>query len=172
MKEFFISDEKDELIGNNKIEGYVNKIKDNYFFAGNIEIYITTKIFNLNIAVYQRSNTNEDFTQIALFTPGTSTKEYILINFENNIHYNLLIQKNSKENLNIYDKNKAAINIIDLNLIKLKKILFLNFIFNQIKLKTILFIYIWEIIKIIMKIYIDICYHTKKRNILQKIKKL
>ena len=61
IKEFFISDEKDELIGNNKIEGYVNKIKDNYFFAGNIEIYITRKIFNLNIAAYERSNTNEDF---------------------------------------------------------------------------------------------------------------
>ena len=79
IKEFFISDKKDELIGNNKIEGYVIKIKDNYFFAGNIEIYITTRIFNLNIAVYERSNTNEDFTQIALFTPGTSTKEYIFL---------------------------------------------------------------------------------------------
>ena len=61
IKEFFISDKKDELIGNNKIEGYVIKIKDNYFFAGNIEIYITRKIFNLNIAAYERSNTNEDF---------------------------------------------------------------------------------------------------------------
>lgn len=45
---------------------------------------------------------------------------------------------------------------MNLNLIKLTKILFLNFIFNQKKIKTILFIYIWEIIKIIMKIYIDI----------------
>ena len=110
LKEFFISDEKDEIIGNNKIEGYVNKIKDNYFFAGNIEIYITTKIFNLNIVVYERSNTNEDFTQYALFTLGTSTKEFILINFENHNHYNLLIEKIIKVDINTFDKNKAAIN--------------------------------------------------------------
>lgn len=40
LREFFISEDNDPALTNNKLEGYINKIKDNYFFAGNIEIYI------------------------------------------------------------------------------------------------------------------------------------
>ena len=79
LQEFFINEENDQILTNKKLDGYIDKIKDDYFFAGNIEIYIATKVFNLNIAIYEQNNLNEDYKHYSLFTPQTTTKEFILI---------------------------------------------------------------------------------------------
>ena len=107
LKEFFINDENDGTLYNNKIEGYINKIKDNQFFAGNIEIYLTTKIFNINIAVYQFDSSINEFTQISFFASESSSKEYLIINYVNNSHYNLLkLKLNSNKKMNYQNNTK------------------------------------------------------------------
>lgn len=68
----------------------LKKIKENKFFDENIKIYATTKLFNLNIVIYERKNINENYTQYSLFTPQVILREYFLIDFEERVHYNLL----------------------------------------------------------------------------------
>ena len=46
LKEFFNEDEGDPILLNYKLDGYINKIKENVFFAGVIEIYIAFKLLN------------------------------------------------------------------------------------------------------------------------------
>ena len=43
LKEFFAEDEEDQILVNNKIEGYIEKINENMFFAGNVEINLAKK---------------------------------------------------------------------------------------------------------------------------------
>ena len=77
---------------------YIETIKEDKFFAGAMEIYLVVKIFNINIALYERNTELEDFTQYALFSPESGTKETITVNFENRSHYNLIRINNSLEN--------------------------------------------------------------------------
>ena len=109
IKEFFINNENDEILCDNKLKGYINKIKDNKFFAGNIEIYLTTKIFDINIALYKYDSSINEFTQISFFGSESSSKEYLIINYANNSHYNLLkLKLNSDKKMN-YQKNTKKI---------------------------------------------------------------
>ena len=110
LKNFFILDEVDEAIGNNILEGYINKIKDDHLFDGHIKIFKTTKIFNLSIAIYERNNANEDYTQYDIFISATSSEEYIIINFEETLLYNILKEKNTKTDNKIFEKNISKIN--------------------------------------------------------------
>lgn len=109
LQEFFISEENDQILTNKKLDGYIDKIKVDYFCAGNIEINIATKIFNINIAIYEQNNLKEDYKHYSLFTLQTTTKEFILINFEERGHYNLLKIKIIKNEENLYKKNTKAI---------------------------------------------------------------
>ena len=86
LKEFFINDKNDEILCDNKLKGYINKIKDNKFFAGNIEIYLTTKIFDINIALYKYDSSINEFTRISFFGTESNSKEYLIINYVNNSH--------------------------------------------------------------------------------------
>ena len=74
LKEFFYTDQADPILANNKIDGYVDKIKEDGFFAGIIELYLSVKILNINIAVYERNNTTEYFKQYAFFEPNSGIK--------------------------------------------------------------------------------------------------
>ena len=107
LKEFFINDKNDEILCDNKLKGYINKIKDNKFFAGNIEIYLTTKIFDINIALYKYDSSINEFTQISFFGTESSSKEYLIINYVNNSHYNLLkLKLNSNKKMNYQNNTK------------------------------------------------------------------
>ena len=81
-----------------------------------IKKYITTKLFNINIAIYEREYINENFKQYSLFIPESLSNEVMIINFEGRSHYNLLKlkdeKKDSKEYLNIINdiKNNWFIN--------------------------------------------------------------
>ena len=43
-----LEDKNDPILENNKIEAYIEQIKENKFFAGVVEIYIAAKIFQFN----------------------------------------------------------------------------------------------------------------------------
>ena len=57
---------------------------------------MAAKIFSLNIDIYEIFNNRTYYTPYALFKPDSNTEEYILINFENRSHYNLLKLKVKK----------------------------------------------------------------------------
>ena len=61
LKEFFILDTEDPILVNDELEEYLEKIKENKCFAGNIEINIAAKIFNVNIAVYEKPNFDSNY---------------------------------------------------------------------------------------------------------------
>lgn len=97
LKEFFSEEEDDPILLNYKLEGYINKIKENAFFAGTIEFYIAVKLLNINIAIYERNTEMDDFTQYSFFQPESATDEYIILNLENRGHFNLInIDKEKK----------------------------------------------------------------------------
>ena len=52
IKPFFLSDNTDETILNIKLEKYIEKIKENYFYGGIIELGIISNYYDLNISVY------------------------------------------------------------------------------------------------------------------------
>ena len=90
LKEFFLEDENGPILANNKIFGYLNKIKEDKFFSSSLEIYIASIILEINIAIYERTNTNDNFKQYSLFLSQNNIDDYMLINFEGRCHYNLL----------------------------------------------------------------------------------
>ena len=65
---FFNNTQNDPIIVNKKLDGHTETIKENKFFASAMEIYLSVKIFNINIAIYERNTELEDFTQNALFS--------------------------------------------------------------------------------------------------------
>ena len=109
LKEFFVEDEEDQILVNNKIEGYIEKIKENMFFAGNVEINLAAKIFAINIAIYEIINNNKYYTPYAIFTPESNPEDIILINLERRNHYNLLKLKDNKYKISFYETNSKAI---------------------------------------------------------------
>ena len=105
LKDFFLSEAADPVIVNTKLDGYINKIKEDKFFAGNIEIFLTTKIFNINIAIYEREYNKENFKLYSHFIPESLSKEVLIINFEGRSHYNLLKLKEGTKDLKEYENN-------------------------------------------------------------------
>ena len=55
---FFLNSEEgvDNVIINIKLEHYIDKIREDSFYAGNIELAISSIIFNLNISIYTSEN--------------------------------------------------------------------------------------------------------------------
>ena len=56
IKPFFLSDNTDDTILNIKLGNYIEKIKDNYFYWGIIEMGIISNYYDLNINVYIYDN--------------------------------------------------------------------------------------------------------------------
>ena len=67
LRNFFDTTQNDPILVNKKLEGYIETIKEDKFFVCAMEIYLAVKIFNINIALYERNTELEDFTQYALF---------------------------------------------------------------------------------------------------------
>jgi hypothetical protein len=118
LKEFFIEDKNDPILANNKIEAYIEQIKENKFLAGVVEIYIAAKIFNIIIAVYEQLKFNSDFTPYSIFHPDSQADDYLLVNFENRNHYNLLSIRGKNKDKNIIENKYNDIDQKQVNLFK------------------------------------------------------
>ena len=59
--EYFLSSGEglDEIIVNRKFDNYVNEIQKDGFYAGNLEIAISSILFNLNITIYKLINESD-----------------------------------------------------------------------------------------------------------------
>ena len=51
LKEFFVDQNKDPILENNKLDGYIEKIMQNNCSSGNIEISIASKNFQITIGI-------------------------------------------------------------------------------------------------------------------------
>ena len=110
------------------MEGYINQIKNNYFFAGIIEISMASLIFNKNIIIYKTNynsnqnilNDGENAEYYHLFTTDNDNSDIdkinildhpILLLFDEQInHYSLLLYNNKKNNIEDINNSKNKIN--------------------------------------------------------------
>ena len=83
--------ERMRILTNIKYDNYIEEIKKDKFFAGNIEIAISSLLFNLNISIYkltdQQDNEYTHFTNIwkdinALSYPGVEVIMIYIIKFD------------------------------------------------------------------------------------------
>jgi len=80
-----------------KIENYIEEIKNDKFYESNIELAVSSILFNLNLSLYIDENSTDTF-----YTHYTNiwkdiyddTNDIMLVLFTNNIHYSLLSEKN------------------------------------------------------------------------------
>ena len=87
---------KDDIIVNLKFEQYIEKIKEDTFYSGNIEISTSTILFDINVTIYKLLNENDD--EYTFYTniwkeEFNKNKKYILLLFEGNNHFSLLTYK-------------------------------------------------------------------------------
>ena len=95
---FFLPPEEglDDIIVNRKYDNYIEEIKQDGFYAGNIELAITYILFNLNISVYRLLNDQDTiYTHYTNIWKDINDKKYkfILILFSGNNHYLLMTLK-------------------------------------------------------------------------------
>ena len=99
---FFSDDETqtDQILVNMKYDNYLEEIKNDGFYAGNLELALASIIFKLNICIYTPTEEIEKeykhFTNI-WFDINDPNYEIILILFSNNNHYSLLSYNNSEK---------------------------------------------------------------------------
>ena len=89
IKEFFIEDAKDGVIINIRIENYIEKIQEDAFYRGIIEIGLVTINQNINISVYKSDNEEGNFH--SHFTNVWKIIKIIYIRFHNIDRLNYLI---------------------------------------------------------------------------------
>ena len=121
LKEFFLEDKIDDVIVITKINNYLEKIKENKFHGGNIEMSIFIKLYQVNISIYiLQSNDNDYYTHysniwhpdknhdrflVLLFSPGQHF-DYLQLFDNNNLNY---INKDNNEAMNNLNKNNRDI---------------------------------------------------------------
>ena len=107
IKEFFLEDEADEVLEDYKLNAYIENIKENFFYGGIIELSIFARYLNLNIFIYTKINDDDNFyTYFLNISKNENNNNFILIEFYNDNHYNLLRIKN--ENTIIKNKNSKT----------------------------------------------------------------
>ena len=107
------------------IEDYIELIKNNTFYSGDLEIAKTKEIFNLNLAVYRKSINNNNGDIIYTFdlyynTPNTNfiNDLIILVYYPQKRHYGQLHYKKSNNLLNDNNCNKEKVNPVNSKKIK------------------------------------------------------
>ena len=116
IKNFFIEDSNDPVIVNYKINNYIEKIKENYFLGGIIEISLFLTIFKTNISIYTLNDENDNIYQY--FTniwENNDIDKICLIRYENGNHFSLLQINDDNDlkktiNNNIKDGDISLIN--------------------------------------------------------------
>ena len=56
IKQFFLENNTDDIIVNTKINTYIEKIKENKFYGGIIEISIFINLYKVNVSLYKLEN--------------------------------------------------------------------------------------------------------------------
>ena len=91
--------QKIEILENNSLSKtqYINKMKEDGFYAGDLEISIASKIFNINIATYRpASSTTLSF--INYFSNDENyNRDLLILIYINNNHYKIAYYKNNDE---------------------------------------------------------------------------
>jgi len=116
IKNFFIEDSNDPVIVNYKINNYIEKIKENCFWGGIIEISLFSTIFKTNISIYTLNDENDNIYQY--FTniwENNDIDKICLIRYENGNHFSLLQINDDNDlkkriNNNIKDADISIIN--------------------------------------------------------------
>ena len=97
IKPFFLSDNTDDTILNIKLENYIEKIKENYFYGGIIEMGIISNYYDLNISVYISDNNNLDnYIHYTNIWKENNIKNIMILHYDNRIeHFSILQSLNS-----------------------------------------------------------------------------
>ena len=97
-------------------KNYINHIKENSFFAGDLELSQCIYLFKINIAVYALSTNNNEYNFVNFYENINSQEKnpLVILEYIDNIkHYQLLTSlnhiENVKDQLNINKKNKFQI---------------------------------------------------------------
>lgn len=123
IKNFFIEDNNDPVIINYKINNYIEKIKENFFWGGIIEIILFATIFKTNIGIYTMNDENDNiYHYYTNIWENDDNDNILLIRYENGNHFSFLKIKdnnglnnidhnnsnnnNKKDEINILYKNK------------------------------------------------------------------
>ena len=76
-----------------KRENYIEKIKNDQFFAGNIELAVSSILFNLNISLYINENEEDNYYTHYMNIwkdINDESNEIMIVLFSNDEHYYLL----------------------------------------------------------------------------------
>ena len=101
-------------------KNYLQRIKENYFWAGDVEITHSMYLFNINIAIYEKINTNNKTTYrfIKYYENDTNINNnfpLIILLYEGDNHYMQLIYKDylkdKKEKIKYSFEKSTEINI-------------------------------------------------------------
>ena len=94
---------------NNKINNYIEKIKDNYFEGSIIEIGIFSNLYDVKISVYQLLNEDDIFYThyINILKYDLNHNKYLILKYKNGNLFDYLEYKQNKNvNYNINKENK------------------------------------------------------------------
>ena len=100
-----------------KIENYIEEIKNDKFYSVNIELAVSSILFNLNISLYIDENSADTFYihYTNIWKDIYDDTNYImLVLFTNNIHYYLLSEKKQINKQDIMKYENMKIPIIDI----------------------------------------------------------
>ena len=91
-----------------EIDSYINLIKLNFFYPGDLEVSQTTKCYKINLAVYKYDNKDDNYKQIHFYNVNNDNYKnnpLLILNHDENIqHYQI-----------IYDYAKYSIACISIN---------------------------------------------------------
>ena len=127
LKPFFLEDTTDDTLVNTKLENYIERIKEDGFYGGIIEIGIISNYFYLNISVYCTDNNDPNlFVHFTNIWKDENLNNFMILHYNKRIeHFSILNVKktqlwasNNQKNIissktnfktifnNIKDKNK------------------------------------------------------------------
>ena len=105
--------QKLEIIENNQLSvtQYIDHIRKDGIFAGDLEISTAKELYNINIATY-RPGTKNEFSFINFYCDGTNyNKDLLILIYINNNHYQLAYYKNKEEKKSESKSNEEIIGI-------------------------------------------------------------
>ena len=83
LKNFFLENIDDEILLNTRIDNYLEKIKENGFYGGTIELGILSNSYQLNISVYETDiNDNLSYKHYINIWHDEFNNNFILLHYD------------------------------------------------------------------------------------------